>query len=205
DTVLLKLGNPVNMIWYPTSPAYDAAKDKTYTFDLDKAKALVQKSGVSNPVFDFNYSTAVPEVAQMAQIIQGDLAKVGVSVNLKGQDPAALAGIQYTAKYNGAAFGTALFGQVQPGVQFGSPYYGPLNNWSGFKDDQFTKLAGDMATATDPAKQKQAAAAYTDYVLDQSFTIAICSLLPRVATAAKVHGVAYDMAYILQATEAWIG
>jgi peptide/nickel transport system substrate-binding protein len=204
DTVLLKLGDPTELPWFTTSPAYDAEKNRTYAFDLDKAKSLIQQAGLSSVQLDFNYSTALAEVGSMAQIIQADLAKIGVTLNLKPTDPPQLAAQQYQVKYNGVAVGTALFGQVQPGVQFGSPYYGPLNNWSGFKDQQYTALASAMSTETDPGRAKQAYAAYTDYVLDQSFTIGIATLLPRVATTARVQGVKYDMAYILSATEAWL-
>jgi peptide/nickel transport system substrate-binding protein len=204
DTVLLKLGNPTELPWFPTSPAYDAAKNQTYGFDLDKAKSLIQQASLSNPQLDFNYSGALAEVGAMAQIIQGDLAKIGVTLNLKPTDPPQLAAQQYQVKYNGLAVGTALFGQVQPGVQFGSPYYGPLNNWSGFKDQQYTSLATAMATEIDPTRAKQAYAAYTDYLLDQSFTIGVATLLPRIAMTARVQGVKYDMAYILSATEAWL-
>jgi len=204
DTVLLKLGDPTELPWFPTSPAYDTAKNQTYSFDLDKAEALVQQAGLSNVEMDFNYSTAVGELASMAQIIQSDLAKIGVTLRLKPTDPPQLAAQQYQVKYNGVAAGTALFGQVQPGVQFGSPYYGPLNNWSGFKDQQYTSLAAAMSTETDPARAKQAYAAYTDYLLDQSFTIGVATLLPRIAMTARVQGVKYDMAYILSATEAWL-
>ena len=106
-------------------------------------------------------------------------------------------------KYNGLVVGTALFGQVQPGVQFGSPYYGPLNNWRGSKTTS-SALASAMSTETDPARATQAYAAYSASVLDQSFTISVAILLPRVATSARVHGVNHDMAYILDATEAWL-
>jgi peptide/nickel transport system substrate-binding protein len=204
DTVLLKLGEPTQLPWFPTSPAYDAAKNQTYVFDLDKAKGLVQQASLSNMQLDFNYSTALAEVGAMAQIIQGDLAKIGVTLNLKPTDPPQLAAQQYQVKYNGMAVGTALFGQVQPGVQFGSPYYGPLNNWSGFKDQQYTSLATAMASEIDPARAKQAYAAYSDYLLDQSFTIGVATLLPRIAMTSRVQGVKYDMAYILNATEAWL-
>ena len=204
DTVLLKLGEPTELPWFPTSPAYDADKNRTYAFDLAKAKSLIQQAGLSSVQLDFNYSTALAEAGSMAQILQADLATIGVTLNLKPTDPPQLAAEQYQVKYSGMAVGTALFGQVQPGVQFGSPYYGPLNNWSGFKDQQYTAVASAMSTATDPAQAKQAYGAYTDYVLDQSFTIAIATLLPRVATTARVQGVKYDMAYILSATEAWL-
>ena len=53
-------------------------------------------------------------------------------------------------------------------------------------------------------RAKQAYPTYTDYLLDQSFTIAVATLLPRVATTSRVQGVTYDMAYILSATEAWL-
>ena len=201
---MLKLGDPTELPWFSTSPAYDAEKNRMYAFDLDKAKSLIQQAGLSGVQLDFNYSTALAEVGSMAQIIQADLAKIGVTLSLKPTDPPQLAAQQYQVKYNGVAVGTALFGQVQPGVQFGSPYYGPLNNWSGFKDQQYTALASAMSTETDPARAKQAYAAYTDYLLDQSFTIGIATLLPRVATTARVQGVKYDMAYILNATEAWL-
>ena len=206
ETVLLKLGEPTELPWFPTSPAYDAARNQTYAFDLDKAKGFikVQQTGLSNVQLDLNYSTALAEVGAMAQIIQGDLAKIGVTLNLKPTEPPQLAAQQYQVKYNGMAVGTALFGQVQPGVQFGSPYYGPLNNWSGFKDQQYTSLATAMSTEIDPARAKQAYAAYTDYLLDQSFTIGVATLLPRIAMTSRVQGVKYDMTYILSATEAWL-
>ena len=34
---------PLTLLWYPTSPAYDANKDATYAFDLDKARALLAR------------------------------------------------------------------------------------------------------------------------------------------------------------------
>jgi peptide/nickel transport system substrate-binding protein len=204
ESVLLGLGEPTQLPWFPTSPAYDAARNRTYAFDLDKARSLVQQAGLSNVQLDFNYSSAVPEIGSMAQIIQADLAKIGVTLSLKPTQPPQLAAMQYGVTYNGLTIGTALFGQVQPGVQFGSPYYGPLNNWSGFKDDRFRELATALATETDAARAKQAYAAWSEYVLDQSFTIGVATLLPRVATTAQVRGVKYDMAYILDATEAWL-
>jgi peptide/nickel transport system substrate-binding protein len=204
DTVVLGFGAPNNLPWFPTSPAYDQARDHTYTFDLEKSKSLLQQAGLSNVQLDFNYSTAAAEVESMAQIIQADLAKVGVTLALKPTDPPQLSALQFGVKYSGLALGTALFGQVQPGVQFGSPYYGPLNNWSGFKDDRYRALATAMSTETDSARAKQAYADFSDYLLDQSFTITVTTFLPRTATTARAHDIKYDMAYILDGTEAWL-
>jgi peptide/nickel transport system substrate-binding protein len=205
DSVLLKLGDPLELPWYPTSPAFDAARNKTYSFDLDKARSLLQQSGVGNVSIDFNVSTAIPEFSQMGQILQADLAKIGLTLNLKPMQPAGWSAITYSAKYNGVSAGTGLFGQEWPGLQYGSPVFGPNNNWSGLKSDQFTKVATDMSSAVDPVKAKAAYDAYNDYVLDQSFAIVIASALQRCVTTKRVHGVAYDMAYDLDATAAWLG
>jgi ABC-type transport system substrate-binding protein len=140
----------------------------------------------------------------MAQILQSDAQKIGLTLNLKPTDPPQLAAMQYQVKYPGISAGTPLFGQAHPGVQFGSPYFGPLNNWTGIKDPQFIALATVMSTEVDAEKAKQEYAAWNDYVLDRSFTIGIATFLPRVVTTARVHGVHYDLAYILDATEAWL-
>jgi peptide/nickel transport system substrate-binding protein len=204
ETVLLGLGTPTQLPWFPTSPAYDETKNRTYTFDLDKARSLLQQAGVSNASVDFNYSSAIAEFGSIAQIVQADAQKIGIALNLKPTDPPQLAGMQYQVAYPGISAGTPLFGQAHPGVQFGSPYFGPLNNWTGIKDPQFLTLSTAMSTEVEATKAKQAYAAWNDYVLDQSFTIGIATFLPRVAATARVRDVHYDLAYILDATEAWL-
>jgi peptide/nickel transport system substrate-binding protein len=208
DTVLLKFGAPNNLPWYPTTPAYDAAKDKTYTFDLDKAGSLVQQAGMSNAKLEFALGTVSPEVALMAQILQADLAKIGVTLALHQMDPPALAQYQYGLKYQGISVtpaGTYLFGQVHPGVQSASPYWGTPPNWTGFNDPRFIAVTNAMATAVEPDKAKQAYAAWNDYMLDQSPVVSIATYLPRIAAATRAHGIYWDMAYIPELVEAWLG
>ena len=41
----------------PPSPAFDAEKNKSYAFDLDKAKSLIAQSGITNATFDIAWST----------------------------------------------------------------------------------------------------------------------------------------------------
>src|SRR5262245_7966999 len=47
DTALSGLGRPTDVPWLPTSPAYEAEKDTHYTFDLDKAKSLLDDSWIA--------------------------------------------------------------------------------------------------------------------------------------------------------------
>jgi peptide/nickel transport system substrate-binding protein len=48
-TVLQNLcGDPICLPWPQQSPAYEAEKNATYTFDLNKAAALLKQAGASN-------------------------------------------------------------------------------------------------------------------------------------------------------------
>src|SRR5262249_60408550 len=78
DTVLPGVGTPKNLPVPPSSPAFDAAKDQMYTFDLDKAKSLLQQSGVSAPQIEVVYSSVNADYGRVLQIFQADLAKIGV-------------------------------------------------------------------------------------------------------------------------------
>ena len=49
DTVLLGLVGPEDLPWPATSPAYEAAKNNMYTFDLDKAKVAARRGRCEQP------------------------------------------------------------------------------------------------------------------------------------------------------------
>src|SRR6185436_3082993 len=76
DNVLKGFPGEVRALpWAKTSPAFEPAKNKMYAYDLDKARSLVQQSGLSNIEFDISWATAgyTAEYQALATIIQGDL------------------------------------------------------------------------------------------------------------------------------------
>jgi peptide/nickel transport system substrate-binding protein len=54
-----------------------------YTFDLDKAKALLKEAGQENFTFDFWYSNGIAYNNDIAILIKNSLGRIGVTVNLK--------------------------------------------------------------------------------------------------------------------------
>ncbi len=76
------------MPWSTASEAYEASKQNFYAFDLARAKALVQESGLSNIGFDWLTQPTQTELANFGQIYQADLANIGVKLNLKPLDAA---------------------------------------------------------------------------------------------------------------------
>ncbi|MBV8083229.1 MAG: ABC transporter substrate-binding protein [Chloroflexi bacterium] len=205
DSVYLSTGQPVDLPFAPTSPAYDATDDQFYTFDLDKAKALVASSGAKSPSIDFTYASTSAQSAQLAQIWQGDLAKIGVTLNLKSADPVQTSLLLSQAKYNGMTIASTLFGQLHITMEDGNPFYSAHGiNWSNFKSDDLTKLWTSIDTEPDVNKQKALAAQFRKMVLDQSWNIVVCSAPPAFIASNKVHGLRYALEERLVPTEAWL-
>ncbi len=180
DTVMKGFtGEPRALPWAKSSPAFDAEKDKAYAYDLDKAKSLLAQSGVTNATFDIAWSTAgyASEYQQLATIMQSDLAKLGITTNLKPTDPSAFTqqGLGMNPQFNGMRLSAGAFCQLrEAGSEFAlSRTFGYANNGSGFYDDQWTQLASGVATEPDAAKRLQMYRQINDYLLDQSFAMTI--------------------------------
>ncbi|MBV8083230.1 MAG: ABC transporter substrate-binding protein [Chloroflexi bacterium] len=205
DSVWQGLEKPLGLLWFPNAPAYDATQNQHYAFDLDRAKALLAQSGVTDASVDYNYGSTSQESAQIGQIWQADLAKIGVKMTIKPADPVALVVMEQRQTYQGIATSTGFYGQLHGGVVWTSPLFGPINNYSGFKDDKFTQLSLAAYTATDQASQKAANAAWNDFVTDSAHVTAITSQSPRALAQANVHSLAWDVAgAFLDVSNAWL-
>jgi len=192
NSVLHGFGTACDLPFAPSSPAYDAAKDQFYEFNLDTAQMLLEAAGVSKPAVDFSYSSVSAEWAGIAQIYQADLEKIGVTLNLKPLDPVTLNTQLRGHSYTGIMTGTNSLGQVSPTQLAFSPFYSPLVSFSGFKSDMLVQLADHLQHEVDPARQKQTYAAWTDYVLDQLWAGQIATSVPVAALSPRVQGLIYN-------------
>ncbi|MBV9135007.1 MAG: ABC transporter substrate-binding protein [Chloroflexi bacterium] len=205
DTVFQAVEKPLTLLWFPTSPAYDAAKNATYSFDPEKARALLAQSGAGNVAVDFNYPSVSPEFARVGEIWQADLDKVGVKMTLKPTEPVALTASMQRQQYNGVAIGTGFYGQLHGGVVWTSPYYGPINNYAGYKDDKYTQLTLAVYSEADAAKRRPIYDAWNDYVLDQTPVTAISTQLPRAVAQPNVRDAVFSIGgNYLDLSVAWL-
>jgi peptide/nickel transport system substrate-binding protein len=79
------LGQVTTLPWAPASPAVDKSYDARYAFDLDKARALLKESGLSEAAMnDWKMLVNGGDQASLAisQVVQSTLAKVGIKVDL---------------------------------------------------------------------------------------------------------------------------
>ena len=194
-----------------SSPAFDAAKNKAYAFDLDKAKSVLAQSGLSNIEFDISWALAgyAAEYEQLATIIQSNLATIGVKSNLKPTDPPTFAqqGLGKNPPFTGMRLSAGAFTQLfEAGSEFAlSRTYGYANNGAGFYDDKWTQLASSVATEPDPTKRKQLYSDINDYLLDQAFTMAITPYPDIVGIRPNVMDLKYFLSTATNDRNIWLG
>ncbi|MBV8084435.1 MAG: ABC transporter substrate-binding protein [Chloroflexi bacterium] len=191
DTLLLGLGEPKTLPWLQGTPAYE---NKGFTFDLDKAKALLQQAGASGFDMEYLISPNFPELSDLGQIYQADLAKIGVKLTIRQSDSTAFFDAINNVRYPGMYAITQARANLAPGIALlGGGGYTPQTNNEGFKNDAYTQLANATATETDPAKQKQLYSQVNDLLVDQAFCTAIASASPRLLMTASAQGIGYTL------------
>ncbi|HEY1291917.1 MAG TPA: ABC transporter substrate-binding protein [Chloroflexota bacterium] len=190
ETILGGIGAPESLPWLPASPAYEESKKNFYNFDLDKAKSLLAQSGVTNLEFDFMANPVNNETNGFAQIYQSDLAKIGVTMNIKQYDGATWIDQVNNRKFNGIYFASGTYFNLSPSTAFtnGKAFNPDLNN-SAYKSDKYVSLITTGATETDPAKLKAAYSQLNDLVLDENFVFLITVSPPLMLAKSNVQGI----------------
>lgn len=193
DSVYLGLyGPPRALPWTPQNPAYDAAKAGAYSYDLDKAKSLLQQAGVSGAQFDMIMPAGSAEYASVAQIVQSDLATLGIQLGVKPLE---------TAAFNAAGLSKQGFGLIQDGSLFAqllpsaitvlSSFYQPSAPKTGLVSDQYTQLVNSLGVELDPTKQKALYDQLNDFLIDQSHIMPLVATVPSVLARTNLNGVAW--------------
>ena len=205
DAVLLGLSRPATLPWIPTSPAYDAAKANYFTFDLDKAKALLAQAGVGPFSVEYLISPNFPELSTFGQIYQADLATIGVTLSIKQTVSAAFFNAINNRTYPGMFAITSARANLAPGITILSTQgFNPDVNNEGFSSDAYSALASAISMETDAQKQRQLYAELNDLLLDEAFAVALAFASPRMLLKSNVQGVDYTMHEGFQWTNVWL-
>ncbi len=190
SAVMLGFGDARVLPWPAFSPAYDASKSHAYAFDLDKAKSLLDVSGISSAQFDIEIQNSFPELITFAQIYQSDLLKLGISLNVRALDGATWADDAVNRRYHGQYLAYTGFVQLEPASALAnSRGMDPIANIEGYQDPEYQQLAAMAASEPDADKRKQAYARINDILLDQSFIMPLGGVPVRLASRANVQGV----------------
>jgi peptide/nickel transport system substrate-binding protein len=181
---------PLSLPWDKNSPAYEAAKENFYPFDLDKAKSLVDEAGVSGAEMDFLPSPNNPEFTLISQILQADLARIGIKLNIVTMDQAAWLDQVNNRKYHGMWASTMSVPVGDPITAFSNGRgTDPNSNNEGYKNDTYAQLIAAGAAEPDAAKRKQIYSQLNDILLDDAFVMVLAPYPPRLVTTSAVHDI----------------
>jgi peptide/nickel transport system substrate-binding protein len=205
DSVFLGETTSESLPWLPSSPAYEAEKQNFYTFDLDKAKALLGQAGINNLTLDLVYTTSDPAYAQMGEIYNSDLAKIGVTLTLKSLAVAQLLDTIQKQTYNGLYTLNDPWANMEPITLFTSSSSAQhKKNNGGYKNDQYTEMVNTVATEADPLKRKALYSKLNDFLLDEAFHMPVTQSPGRVVAAANVKGIDTRQMDRFMLTNTWL-
>jgi peptide/nickel transport system substrate-binding protein len=200
---------PSTLPWPKTSPAYDESKANAYAFDLDKAAAMLKSAGVSGPLTgDVIMQNSSAEYNLFAQILQGDFARLGITLNLRPQDQAAYLDVVNNWKYNGFWLGGGSFAQLDPATAFTkSRALSVTGNSSAFTapvNADALNLVNQATTEPDPTKRKQLYSQLNDMLLAEVYIICMSPQANPIITTSKVHNVSPTLHSAQKWWEAWL-
>jgi peptide/nickel transport system substrate-binding protein len=116
DGLLLGLGNASGQVFPEGYFAYDEdTGTEPYPFDLEKARSLLEAAGHADG-FEFEMIVpTIPNIQQLGEIVQAQLAEVGIRANIRQVEPAQTADIYYS-KQEGQGLVSPWGGRPDPSL-----------------------------------------------------------------------------------------
>ena len=125
-----------------------------------------------------------------APVYQADLAKIGVTLNIRALELAIWVDEAVNRKYKGMYLSNSTFAQLEPSSTLSNGRAtDPNSNNSLFKDDQYSQLIATAASEPDASKRKAIYSQLNDILLDESFIMVLAGSPPTLALRPNVHGV----------------
>jgi peptide/nickel transport system substrate-binding protein len=205
ETFMFGTGTAQSLPWPTSSPAFEASKQNFYAFDLDKAASLLKSAGVSGLTLDCNVLNAWPQLVSFAPVYQADLAKIGVTLNIRSLELATWVDEAVNRKYKGMYLSNSTFAQLEPSSTLSNGRAtDPNSNNSLFQSDTYSKLIGQASAEPDAGKRKGLYSQLNDILLDESFIMVLAGAPPTLVARANVMGIApsahdgfyYDSTYL---------
>lgn len=189
-------GKAAVLPWPSYSPAYDASAQETFGFDLAAAKDLVTEAkadGTKIPTLPLTYP-AGGDLDAIAQIVQEDLAGIGITVELEPLEQAQVVKKLIGGQFEGLWLLNHSYAQFTPSTLAVSAYPFNADNNSSHYVDAGYKAAADAAwkQSAEKAAQPETYEALNKELLSGLFLLEIGILESQQVTTSKVGGVGLD-------------
>ena len=199
-------GYPLNIPWPRSSPAYDEVRNTRYARDVDRSRALVEQVGAPSQI-PLSYNASLPVYAATAQIVQANLAEVGIEVTLDPTDDATFVKKLIGGQFPGLWVTDHSWAQFVPSTLTVSAYpFNARKNASHYESPDYVR-ASDKAWRHVDGTGPAAVADYqrvSDQLLEGLFLIEIGARLQQAAASKRVHGVGWTRSRETLLTEAFL-
>ncbi len=205
-TVLAGLGVPTSQPFPSHSWAHFPELDKTYTFNLDKAKEMLAKAGHPNGL-EVKLMTATArqkELAQLAQIIAADLAKINVKVTIEDVEPAVYDPRHLAGEFEMAthAYGRA---NLDPSTLFrGAAAWHAGTGMTKFDVPEYRQLLEDAESSYNQEERRPKYKKLVEFIQDQSFVCPVATNPEFFVMRKRVEGYTTDGEANMSFREAWL-
>lgn len=189
ETILLGLSAPTNNPFPNYHWAYFPELDGAYPFDLERAKALLTEAGFPDGFeATANANSGNREMVGLAQILQSDLAKIGVKMTIDVKDPP-----RWSEATERGEFDINMMHYVRttadPSLLFrGTTAWRPDTNPMGFSDPAYTELIDAQSAVIDREQRLPLLKNLIEYVQDQCFVVPVAPSVLPYAVSKQVQG-----------------
>jgi peptide/nickel transport system substrate-binding protein len=187
------LVQPITIPMSPSDPTYDPSIAAEWDFNLNAAAEYVKRSGIRNPSFQLRAGTNDPDAQKIAQIIKGDLAKVGLTVNIALVDPTTLVNDAVVANFQANVYACSIgVPEVQDfeDCSVYRPNKGPFSGQNTFANYKQAYYAA--AAIVDQQARIAAFKKVFETLHQDAWAIPICMRGLLCGQSAQISGVAYD-------------
>ena len=205
DTVLFGVGKASQTPFPEWSLAYNPEHVDWFPFDLDRAKELLAEAG-----YPEGFETTVvtisdaSELRGMAQIIQADLAKIGVTMEINDVSSADWNQL-WPAKEYDTLIASAGFSHKDPSTLFNSMSGFRLDdNRTNFSPPTYRELVTAAAGITDEAERKAMYDELAEFMLDEAFALVVSFRYNVFGVGSNVQNFRVHLDDDMDLTEAWL-
>lgn len=185
----------------PQSPIFGETL-RDYDFDPAKAKAAYQESGHKG-VVKLSIIQRDPDT-RIAQIIQAQMAAIGVRVEIESLERLAWGDKIYSHNYD-IALHRMSAPKVDPDVNFGAYYARTAGaNHSGHKDEKIFELIAQGRKTLDPQARKAIYVAFQQHLLDNAYQLPLTSVRDRGIIRKDVAGLRQEFSGAYLFDRAWL-
>ncbi|WBB62029.1 ABC transporter substrate-binding protein [Streptomyces sp. WMMC500] len=204
DQALGGIGRTSSLPWSPGSPAWDDARADTYGMDAAKARSLLRQAGAAGTEIGLFYSNTLATNAAIAQIVQSNLADVGLRCRLEPKQAADYDQLFIGGKLPGLFVNGHGFGRLSPATLVtGALPFNSEHNASNFRSPEYSRLAHAIWTGRGSAL-RTAYRELNELFLTEQFVIDLVNSTHTYAISTALKGLAWTMYDYLDLDDAYL-